>query len=157
MVANAILLKVDLSQLPAGAQIQTATLKLYQTAAGGDATYDVSVHKVLGVNPDLSQANGYSFDGLSDWTANDQCYNSIPLAQADIDTAADVNSLDQTLEYKQWQVTALVQDWVSGASQNNALLLNSDDVASSDSYRFFASGEATDSSQRPRLEITYTK
>src|SRR6056297_4120338 len=39
--ANAVLLKVGLSQLPAGAQIQSATLTLYQTAAGGDASYDV--------------------------------------------------------------------------------------------------------------------
>jgi hypothetical protein len=155
--ANAILIKVDLSLLPEGARIKSATLKLYQTAAGGDALYDVSVHKVLNVNPDLSQANGYSYDGINDWTANDVCYNSIPLAQEDIDSAKDVNSLDQTLEYKSWDVTQLVQDWVNNTSTNNSLLLNSDDAASSDSYRFFASGEANDGSQRPRLEVTYTK
>src|SRR6056297_1332740 len=98
--ANAVLLKVGLSQLPAGAQIQSATLTLYQTAAGGDASYDVSVHKVINYNPELTHANGYTYDGANNWTANDSCYNSVPLAQADIAAAENVNTLDQNLGYK---------------------------------------------------------
>ena len=35
MPANAIMLQFDLSQIPANAQIQSATMSLYQTAAGG--------------------------------------------------------------------------------------------------------------------------
>ena len=156
MPANAIMLKFDLSQIPAGAQIQSATLSLFQTAAGGDATYDVSVHKVINHNPDLYQANGYTFDGVNEWTANNACYNSIPLAQADIGLAADVQNLDPNPGYKQWNVTSMVQEWVSDASANYGLMLNSDTIAVSGSHRFFASSEAIDASHRPVLEVKYT-
>ena len=37
-------------------------------------------------------------------------------------------------------------NWVSGASQKNGRLLNLDDVAPSDSYRFFASCETKEPS-----------
>ncbi len=156
MPANAVLFQFDLSQLPAGAQIQSATLSLYQTAAGGDADYDVSVHKIINHQPDLNQANGYTCDGVSDWTANNACYNSIPLAQADIAPAEDVNSLDLNPGYKNWDVTAMVHQWVNDENTNHGLMLNSDTVAGSDSYRFFAASEAIDAAQRPRLEVTYT-
>jgi len=156
MPANAVLLKFDLFQLPADAQIQSATLTLYQTEAGGDTAYDVSAHKIINYNPDLSQASGYTYDGANDWTANNDCYNSVPLAQADIAAAGKVNRLDQNPGYKNWAVTGMVQDWVNDPGTNFGLLLNSDSAATSDSYRFFASSEANDSTQRPSLEVTYT-
>jgi len=156
MAANAVLIQFDLSQLPAGAQIQSATLSLYQTAAGGDAAYDVGVHKVINNNPDLYQANGYTCDGITGWTANSLCYNNIPLAQADIAQAGNVNSLDLDLGNKEWDVTGMVQDWVNDANLNYGLMLNSDSVAASNSYRNFASSEAIDATQRPRLEVTFT-
>ena len=156
MPANAILIQFDLSQAPYGARIQSATLSLYQTAAGGDATYDVSVHKVINYDPDLYQANGYTCDGLSDWTANNACYHGIPLAQADIAPAEDTNCLDQSLGYKSWDVTTMVQEWVNNSDINYGLMLNSDDVATSSSYRFFAASEATDAARRPRLTIMFS-
>lgn len=154
--ANAILPKFDLSQLPAGAQIQSATLHLYQTAAGGDETYDVSVHKVINHNPDLSQADGYTYDGINGWTPNDVCYNSIPLAQADIGQAADVNSLAKELGYKEWNVTNVVKEWAVGMVSNYGLMLNSDSEAKADSYRLFGAIENTVPEQRPKLEIVYS-
>ena len=156
MPANAILLKFDLSQLPADAQIQSATLTLYQTEAGGDAAYDVSVHKVTDVIPDFEHVNGYTYDGINAWTANDQCYNSIPLAQANIAPAEYVNSLDKNLGYKNWDVTEMVRDWVSDSTSNYGLMLNSDTVAEKDSYRFFAASETSDTSKRPKLTISYS-
>ena len=156
MPANAIMLQFDLSQIPAGAQIQSATLSLYQTAAGGDASYEIAAHKIINHHPDLYQASGYTFDGVNDWTANDACYNSIPLAQADIALAEDVQNLDLNSGYKQWNVISMVQEWVNNAPANYGLMLNSDTIASSGSYRFFAASEAVDASQRPSLEVTYT-
>jgi hypothetical protein len=154
--ANAILLRFDLSQIPAGAQIQNATLSLYQTAAGGDAVYDVSVHKIINHNPDLNQATGYTCDGANQWTANNTCYNNIPLAQADIAAAENVKPLDQNIGYKEWVIKAMVQAWVNDSASNYGLLLNSDKVANSDSYRFFGASEATDAARRPKLTVTYT-
>jgi hypothetical protein len=154
--ANTILMKFDLSQIPNDAKVQSAILTLYQTAAGGDTTYDVSVHKIINHNPDLTRANGYSFDGVNDWTANSVCYNSIPLAQVDIAPAEDVNTLDENLGYKSWNVTKMVMDWVTNSTSNFGLMLNSDTTAKADSYRFFGASEANDATLRPSLEVTYT-
>ena len=156
MSANAVLIKFNLSQLPAGAKIQSATLSLYQVEAGGDTSYDVSVHKIINHNPDLQQSNGYTFNGVDGWTANNNCYKNIPLGQADIAPAEDVNSLDQGLGYKTWDVTNMVQDWVTDSASNFGLLLNSDAVASADSYRFFAASETNDADLRPSLEVIYS-
>ena len=156
MSANAVLIKFNLSQLPAGAKIQSATLSLYQVEAGGDTSYDVSVHKIINHNPDLQQSNGYTFNGVDGWTANNNCYKNIPLGQADIAPAEDVNSLDQSLGYKTWDVTNMVQDWVTDSASNFGLLLNSDAVASADSYRFFAASETNDADLRPSLEVIYS-
>ena len=156
MPANAILLKFDLTQLPATAQIQKAILTLYQAEAGGDETYDVSAHKIINHNPELAYADGYTFDGITDWTANAACYDNIPLAQADIAPPEFINNLDLFTGFKQWVITNMVTEWAADASTNYGLLLNSDAVASSDSYRFFAASEASDATLRPRLEIVYT-
>lgn len=154
--ANAIIIKFDLARLPKGAKIEKASLTLYQNEAGGDATYDVSVHKIINKNPDLNSTNGYTYNGIDNWTGNNDCYRSIPLAQADIASAEDVNHLDQTSGYKEWDVTHMVQDWVDDSVSNFGLLLNSDPVASADSHRFFASNEAAEAAQRPGLEIQYS-
>ncbi|MBI5063141.1 MAG: DNRLRE domain-containing protein [Desulfatitalea sp.] len=156
MRANAALIKFDLSRLPADAHIQSAVLTLYQTGAGGDAAYDVSAHKVIHRNPDLRAATGYTYDGVNNWTASTACYNGVPLAQADIAPAEDVNTLDASLGYKNWDITGMAQEWVDNAASNYGLMLNSDAVAASNSFRFFASSEASNAAQRPVLEITYT-
>ena len=82
--------------------------------------------------------------------------DNMPLAQSDIARAEGVMSIDKTYGYKTWTVTNTVRDWVANPSTNYGLLLNSDSVASSDSNRFFASSEASDPSQRPKLVVTYT-
>jgi len=156
MPANAVLFKFDLSQLPVDARIESATLSLYQTAAGGDAAYDVSVHKIINVDPDLNYANGYAYDHASEWTPSTSCYNSIPLAQSDVASALEVVSLDRSLGQKKWNVTAMAQEWVDNPATNFGLMLNSDAVAGANSYRTFAASEAIDAASRPRLEITYS-
>ncbi|MBA2883027.1 hypothetical protein HNR65_003384 [Desulfosalsimonas propionicica] len=154
--ANAILLKADLSALPDGAEIQSAVLHLYQTAAGGDGSYDLSVHKILNHNPEFNGANGYTYDGVKEWTANSDCYNDIPLAQADITAAEDVKTLNQEPGYKQWDISGMAKAWVDNPDANYGLMINSDDSAAANSHRYFAASEAADANTRPRLEITFT-
>ncbi|MCI5119849.1 MAG: DNRLRE domain-containing protein [Candidatus Electrothrix sp. AUS4] len=155
-VANAIIMKIALAQLPERARVQSASLQLYATEAGGDSEYDISVHKIINHNPILSTATGFTYDGTNDWTANTSCYNNVPLAQADIDLKAAESSIDASVGYKSWDVTGMVKDWLAEPDSNYGLLLNSDAVASSDSYRNFASSEAVDANQRPKLVVKYT-
>jgi len=153
--ANAIMMKWNLSALPANAQIQSATLYLYMNGTGGDSLYEIPVHKVINKTPVLSNSNGYTYDGTNAWTPSSVPYNSIPLAQSDIGAAVDAPQIDTTYGYKSWNVTSMVQEWVANPAGNLGLVLNSSAKATSDSNRTFASSEAADAGQRPRLVVTY--
>jgi hypothetical protein len=146
----------NLSALPAGAQIQSATLSLYMTASGGDALYQIPVSEVINKTPVIAKSNGYTYDGVNAWTASSIPYNGIPLGESDIAAPVDSPKIDTVVGYKNWNVTNVVKDWVTNPANNKGLLLNSSNVATSDSYRTFASSEATDATQRPKLVVTYT-
>lgn len=155
-VANAVIMKWDLSAIPSSATIQDATLYLYLGNAGGDDLYDLTVHKIIHYNPVISACTGYTYDGTNSWTPNTQCNNNIPLAQADITAAEDAKSIDKSYGYKSWTVTNMAQDWISDSATNYGMLVNSDPVASSDSYRYFSATESSNPDQRPKLVVIYS-
>ena len=157
-IANAIVMKFDLSTIPPGSAISSATLNLYlrKTDATSDPTYTVAVHKVVNKNPVIASATGSTYDGVNSWTPNSCCYNNVPLAQADIGPAVDTKSIDKTLGFKQWDVTAIVQDWFAHPSSNFGLLVNSDPTKVADRFRQFSSSENPETSQRPYLTVVYT-
>jgi hypothetical protein len=158
-IANAILIKWDLSALQGNVIVQYAKLQLYLNSMdlnGGDNPYDVGVHRMINYNPDITKANGYTYDGVNGWTPNDCCYNNIPMAQADITAAEDTEQVDKILGYREWDVINMVKHWLSNPSENFGMLINSDPVASSDSYRYFASSENVNVDQRPKLVVTYS-
>jgi hypothetical protein len=156
--ANAILLKFDLAAIPAGAVLQEATLylALVESDATLDPTYTVTAHKLVGRNPVLSAATGFTTDGVTSWTPNACCWSNVPLAQADISPAYDTRAIDKTPGYKGWAITALVQDWLANPSTNFGLLLNSDASKLYGRYRYFASSKHPDASLRPYLHLVYT-
>jgi len=154
--ANVILMNWNLSALPAGAVIQSATLSLYMTGSGGDAQYEIPVSGIVNKTPVIAKSNGNTYDGSNAWTASSVAYNSIPLAQSDIAVAADAPLVDKIIGYKNWNVTNIVKGWVATPGSNRGLLLNSSNKASSDSNRVFASSEVADANQRPKLVVTYT-
>lgn len=157
-IANAILMKFDLSGIPSGAVVQHATLHLalVESDALAAPTYTITVHKVINKNTDLSRATGNTYDGVNPWSANACCYQDIPLAQGDISPAYDTQAVDKTPGYKNWNVTNLVQEWQAAPDGNDGLMVNSDPTQPADAYRFFASMEAPDTSVRPYLTVTYT-
>jgi len=156
-IANAIVLKFDLASIPAGATISSAALNLNLTKsdATGDPTYTVTVHKIVNKNPDLTRATGYTYNGANAWTPNTCCYNNIPLAQADIGAPVDTKAVDKTPGFKQWDVTSLVQGWLSTPSTNFGLLVNSDPSKLRDRYRTFSSSEDPVAGNRPYLTVVY--
>jgi len=157
-VANAIVMKFDLTGIPAGAVVQTATLRLSLVESDGttDPTYTVTAHKILGKNPVIGTTTGYTTDGVTAWTPNACCYNNVPLAQANISPAYDTRAIDKVLGDKAWTITAMVQEWQANPATNFGLLLNSDPSKQSDRYRFFASMENSVTTIRPFLDITYS-
>jgi len=154
-IANAILMKFDVTSIPAGSSVLSATLNLYlvESDATTDSLYTVTVHQIVNKNPDLTRATGYTYDGANGWTPNDCCRDHVPLAQGDIGPAVDTKTLDKTVGLKQWDVTALVQGWLSNPATNFGLLVNSDPTRLRDRYRFFGSSRDPVTSHRPYLTV----
>jgi len=158
-VANVILMKFDISQIPANAAVQSAILQLALTAADGatsDPAYSVSLHQVINKNPNITLASGLTADGVTPWTANNCCKSNAPMAQADISPAQSVTVVDLTLGFKTWDATSLIQAWRNAPATNYGLLLNSDATKPANRYRTFASTENPTVANRPTLRITYT-
>src|SRR5438132_9495527 len=133
-------MRFDLSSIPAGATVYSAALNLFlvQSDTAPEATYTITAHKLINQNPDLARATGYTSNGTKSWTANLCCYNSIPLAQADISPEYATHAHNKTTGYKTWDVTAMVQEWSSNPSTNFGLLLNADVSKLQDRFRYFA-------------------
>jgi hypothetical protein len=150
-VANTTIIKWDLTDIPTDANVTEATLYLYQVDSDIDSSYDIGVHKITGVDPNITTCTWNTYDGTNSWTGGADG------GQSDIAAAEDTQSLNLTdNEYKTWSVTNMVADWVSTPANNYGMLVNSDDVASVDSYRYFASTEDSNTAIRPKLIVTYT-
>jgi len=157
-IANAAIIKWDLSDMPEGARVLDAVLELYlcgMDGDGGDDAYTITAHRFINYNPVICSCNGLTYDGTNPWTPFTGLFDDIPLAQADIAPAESSVDCDRTLEYKAWDVTAMVSAWVDGREPNYGMLVNSDPTAAGDSNRFFCSSDHEDASRRPRLEVTY--
>jgi hypothetical protein len=157
-IANAILMRFDVSSLPSNANVQDATLQLalVDRDAAADPAYAVAAHKIVGRDVVIAAATGFTFDGVAGWTANACCNNNVPMAQADISSAYNTQTIDQTLGFKSWNLTTMVREWLADPATNFGLLLNSDASKPADRYRFFASMEHADPTLRPLLRVTYS-
>jgi len=157
-VANAIVMKFDLSAIPPGATIESANLTISLVEADGrsGATYTIAAHKVIGQNPDLTTATGFVSGLGSPWTPSSCCYSNVPLAQSNISAPYASVPVDKTLGEKTWTLTSMVQEWLADPSTNFGVLLNSDASVLRDRYRYFASMEYPDPALHPKLEVTFT-
>jgi hypothetical protein len=147
------LIRWDLSGLPADITVMDATLWLYyvdEEVSGIDNVCTVNVYKVMGVRPDLGLATWNEYDGFSSWPGGPDGGASA------IGTAASSSTIGRTHRWVSWDVTNMVQEWVSDPETNSGIAVEADASASSHNNRYFASGEYPDPGLRPRLLITYT-
>ncbi|MEH6503309.1 MAG: DNRLRE domain-containing protein [Cycloclasticus sp.] len=142
------LLEFDLTGLPATAHILTATLELYQsrTSADGGA---ISAHRITNAWAQGVNANG---TGASNWTESDTAISwTTPGGDYDT-TAVTITTLAGTVGWSQWDIAALVQDWVDGKYPNQGFMLN---PAPGASAYFYSSDYTGDVTLRPKLTISY--
>ena len=157
-VGQAIVMKFDLSQIPAGAVIQSATLQMYLIDMDGntsDPNYNVSLHQIINRNPDVARATGLTADGVNRWTTNSCCQNNAPMAQSDISPARAVTTVNRTLGVKTWDAMQIVQAWRNAPASNYGVLLNADTTKGIDRFRTFGSAQHSTASMRPSLRIVY--
>ena len=156
--ANSIIMKWDLGFLPQGSEIKSADLKLYMAEMegdGGDDTVNISVHKIINVDPVVEACTGMTYDGQNQWTPNSVRNDGVPMAQGDIDQAEDTKAVNKSPQFITWNVTKIVQQWQENPAENFGLLLNPGMDSSSDTNRYFASSEYDDETKRPELVITF--
>jgi len=151
--ANRIVMKWDFSSaLPQNAIIQEATLSLYMhgfSGTGGDDNHEITAHKIINHNPDISSCTWNTYDGSNSWTGGANG------GEQNIASAESSTIVNKTSGYKNWDITKMVQEWVSNSSTNFGLMLNSDTTAASDSNRYFRPSENSNQDQRPVLTIKY--
>ena len=155
--ANVTILKFDLSGIPQGVEIDSATLKLYlrQSDTTVTDTYVISVHRILNMDPVTASATGYQAATGINWTANTVRADGIPLAQADLSVVEGTLSVNRTNEYKSFDVLTSIQAMIATPGTNYGIALNSSDTYPADAYRWFYSSDDPDTTRRPSLEITY--
>jgi hypothetical protein len=130
------LLRFDLSAIPDGATVLDASFRAYLVqSSGSHFTHNVELKRI-----DTA------------WDEMTVTWNT-PLEYTELDNVLAVGTL---AGYYGWDVTSLVQGWMSGVDgANHGLALWSEDEAAVD-WRSFASRENTlDPPQPPRLDVTY--
>lgn len=124
------LLRADLSGVPAGANLLSATLSVFQQYKAAPST--VSVHQVT--SPWAA--------GAVTWDSFAGGYDPAPIGSFVASGSGGFRSVD---------VLALAQGWVDGAIANHGLLLD-EPPADRTSYR---SSENVNVAERPKLEVCY--
>ena len=143
------LLKFDLSSIPSEAVVKKAHLTLYLNAVSGPDSIKVSLYSLL----------PHWADNEATWelAAQDQ-----PWAMAGAQGAGvDYNPapVDEVYAYQSafctFNLKSIMKDWLTGAVPNEGMLIAGPSVGSGAVRYRFASSEAVDLGQRPKLEVVY--
>ena len=132
--ARRTLVQFDVSSVPAGSVVNSATLELYATAVTGGLT--LNAHRITGT---------WTETGVT-W-ANQPAYNSTADASIAGGTGAG---------WRIWNVAAVVQQWVDGTANYGLVVKASTETGLSATTYTFASKEYATTTYRPILRINYT-
>jgi len=144
----AALLRFDLSSIPANAIVSEASLQLYAKGWGGTGG-TLDVHRVL--RPfEACQATWNQAQDGSNWGlpgGNDTVTDRSATAESSV-------RVDNIWKWYPFDLTTLVQGWVSGSVANNGVLLRGASSRSTGLF-YFASAQDGGVYFRPKLVITY--
>jgi hypothetical protein len=145
-----VLVQFDLSAIPTGATINSATLEMQATAVTGNTianVYQLTEAWTEGTaNGTAGAANWNQRIAGTNWTNAGGLPNSAPVV-ASLPIAANATGL------KTWDLTALAQAWFNGTQVNNGVMLASPDTGTNPTT--FDSKE-TPGGAAPKLVIDYT-
>ena len=135
-------LQFDLNMIPNNAVISEAKVGLYFT----EPISYVSIPIYIDVPIAVYRVDGYWNESTLNWYNQPDVYYKYE----------DVQLLgEETDDYVWWDITNLVQKWVSGTMPNYGICLADQDEATFDDIKKFYSSGHTNSSQWPRINISY--
>ena len=143
------LVRFDLSPLPTGAAVLSATLELYADRADSGSAVDVEVYPVLSAWSELEATWNHRAAGV-EWSL-------AGCADAGTDRAAVPSTtarLDGGGRWYGFDVTSAAQAWAAGAD-NDGVLLAVTPASASNTYYFWAA-DYWEAARRPKLTIVYT-
>jgi len=147
-------IKFDLSDIPAGATINSAVLSIRASVDNSTNARTFRVYRVLRAWTEAG-ITWNKYDGISDWgTAG--CSNTTTDREA-ADIGSRAFTATETLnEFKDLTLTAsAIQEMITGgAFTNNGFLIQAD-TESADNYGFNSSENGTEGNN-PKLVVTYT-
>lgn len=162
-----LLIKFDLSSIPAGATINSATLQFYVThRTSGTPAYVFALHRLTNAwvegTGNGQGSGGTVVTGATSW--NYRQYSTVAWATAGGDYVGTISASTSiaatngiTPQFTGAGMVADVQNWVRGTQPNYGwIMLGDESTGAANGARGFASAEATTASQRPLLTITYT-
>ncbi|MCX6709092.1 MAG: DNRLRE domain-containing protein, partial [Candidatus Woesearchaeota archaeon] len=152
--ARRILIEFNLSGVPSGANISSATLQLYATAKG-TANPVVNIYRlnrswVEGTGAGSITNDGATwnkYDGVNSWNVSGGEFDSSKVWANTTVTAINA--------WYSWNVKDLVQSWVNGSYQNYGMLIRT--TTTSSATTSFVSSDNTNASIRPKLVINYSE
>jgi hypothetical protein len=145
------LLRFDVSSLPAGATVQSASLTLYVTSRSNSNTMTAAVYPVLRYW-NAGYATWATVDGSIAWTTagcNGMGTDRSGTAAASVTFNVASGSVTTP------DLTALVQGWVDAPASNYGVLLRPQGGAGIVNY-YIASAQNATLAYRPKLTVTYT-
>ena len=138
----------DLSSIPSGAQVTSATLYLHESDTTG-LTRTIGVHRVT---------NSWTEGGVT-WNSRDGTNNWGTAGGDFISTATDEESISWSgaLKWDDWDVTSDVSGFVNGTYSNHGWVVKDENegLESSHHWDFYSRDYTSDTTKRPKLEVTY--
>ncbi len=150
--ADNSLLRFNMSSVPRGARVASATLELYANwDLSNGVGSSIGVHRVTR-DWDAGTNNGSTGSGAS-WNERDPG-TSWSSGGGDYDAAAAAisDSPPNTTGWHEWDLTSLVNGWSTGAYANQGLALVAENATTLVGFR---SSDYSNASLHPKLTITY--
>lgn len=141
------LLRFDISAIPSGSLINSATLRWYQSGNRRTQTVAVGAYEIT-QDWTESGANWNTADGTTAWSpVSGGTYNTPAIDSVSVTTG--------NYGWYEWNITPLVQEWVDGVSQNYGVQMNFSTI-NAGTYAIFTSREGTVAAEQPQLVVDFT-
>ncbi len=137
-----MLLRYDLSSLPANAVVNSATLELYLETTGWNISADL--HRVNKYWVESQTTWNHAAPGAT-WSAGGGDFAATVTASATTPTAGG---------WMSWDITPLAQAWVDGSQPNFGMLIKTSNT--SNNLSFFSSDDPSQPSRWPKLTVNYS-